>query len=1078
MNTIEKIRQISNRSALFRAARLSCIWLVLIITGIFMLAAWDTFFPMQLQALAIIKLLLVVVFCGGILHALMGFFKKPSHLKTAAALENASPNVGQQLRTAWEVSEGKSTSTRSAEYDQLAATLMKNSAVAMERLDAAPVLGRKKTFLAVALLMLAAVGFIYGSLNQSTFALSLKRCAGLSKKTHTQLQWVNFPDYHDDRHSAHITVHVEGKKVKPTVEILAAGEKNWRALELTALQDGVGYDVILTGVETSLQVRARAGDSELAVRTLPWIVIPRLLELKTKIIYPDYTQLPPTEHNGGDINSVDGSLVFWSMRFNHRPAKMTWKLGDEEPFIVATDLQNRGEVRWNGHVSQHTATLSIFDENGRSLDTWKFDVKIFPDNLPSIELLDPAKDMEATSVTEFPVRIRARDDFGLAEVGLIMDAAGNREWVLEQTIEVKNDKDINDVVSVMLEKVPLSIRDNVRLHAYALDHKPRGGPRAVSPLLSIDIKDFKPRSEWLGSASEEGAKANAEAKKNEQRNKKINELIGKMDQIVKRQREFTSSVFQYSQNGVNPEAAANTKLYGEEDIIFRSIKAFYDDFLSSAIASADDLALLSAAADQAKSSAQAVLIPDMDNAFFEGDAALASLLQLRKSLVERIQKSKSPGEKPKHQAKDIKDLAREARRLAKEEVDIRNQLNAKPDERALQAARRQQEVALSDGGELFSEIVAHHERSDGAMELMSQSEKLMQAADDVIHKSDPSPAIPTLVDAAVRLNELADFLESMDLNQVPKTLKKLAEEAAESQKKALEAQADQPKEGEGEKEKIARQAEQQKAAQQAERKAELAHKALKQLVDDLTARDGEENEDVKKLKDILRKNDLGMLKEKAGEWKKAEQEGREPDAHQNAGDVAKGMEKFGADLLAEAERREASLLQKLAEAKKQAGELKKQLAGEKAKDGEKPGEGKGENPGEGKGEKPGEGKGEKPSEGMAKGEGDKNGKGEGSPNGKGDANGKSGKIATDVGRFSGGLANLGDEELDRIAGDLRNGTFDKNSLPLIEMAESRIDKLIAEIPRPDNDAVVRNRVPESSRREIEDYYRDLSNDTE
>lgn len=120
--------------------------------------------------------------------------------------------------------------------------------------------------------------------------------------------------------------------------------------------------------------------------------------------------------------------------------------------------------------------------------------------------------------------------------------------------------------------------------------------------------------------------------------------------------------------------------------------------------------------------------------------------------------------------------------MAKEEIDIHKQLAAGPNERELQAARRQQEVALSDGGELFSEIVAHHERSDGALQLMAESEKLMQDADDKIHQPEATSAMPSLVDASVRLNELADFLDAMDLNQIPKTLKKMAEDAAENQK--------------------------------------------------------------------------------------------------------------------------------------------------------------------------------------------------------------------------------------------------------------------------------------------------------
>lgn len=116
-----------------------------------------------------------------------------------------------------------------------------------------------------------------------------------------------------------------------------------------------------------------------------------------------------------------------------------------------------------------------------------------------MEILEPSKDAEATPVTELPVRIRARDDYGVAEIGLIMEAAGERSWTMEKTVDALDQKkELAELTHAMLETVPLTVRDNVRVYAYALDHKPRGGPRSVSPLRSIDIREFKKRSLYLG----------------------------------------------------------------------------------------------------------------------------------------------------------------------------------------------------------------------------------------------------------------------------------------------------------------------------------------------------------------------------------------------------------------------------------------------------------------------------------------------------------------------------------------------------------------------------------------------------
>lgn len=67
------------------------------------------------------------------------------------------------------------------------------------------------------------------------------------------------------------------------------------------------------------------------------------------------------------------------------------------------------------------------------------------------------------------MRIRAKDDFGVSEVGFVLEAAGQREWVLEKVIDVRGQRDVSEVAPAMLEKVPVTPGANVRLYAYGLD---------------------------------------------------------------------------------------------------------------------------------------------------------------------------------------------------------------------------------------------------------------------------------------------------------------------------------------------------------------------------------------------------------------------------------------------------------------------------------------------------------------------------------------------------------------------------------------------------------------------------------
>src|SRR4030095_16380345 len=90
--------------------------------------------------------------------------------------------------------------------------------------------------------------------------------------------------------------------------------------------------------------------------------------------------------------------------------------------------------------------------------------------------------------------------------------------------------------------------DNVRMYAYALDNKPRGGPRAVSPLRSIDIREFKKR--WMFRDGDGGGGgANRQ---------KISDGIMKLGEIIASQRGIVSDTFLLRESTRSSAAAALT----------------------------------------------------------------------------------------------------------------------------------------------------------------------------------------------------------------------------------------------------------------------------------------------------------------------------------------------------------------------------------------------------------------------------------------------------------------------------------------------------------------------------------------
>ena len=114
----------------------------------------------------------------------------------------------------------------------------------------------------------------------------------------------------------------------------------------------------------------------------------------------------------------------------------------------------------------------------------------------------------------------------------------------------------------------------------------------------------------------------------------------------------------------------------------------------------------------------------------------------------------------------------------------------------------------------------------------------------------------------------------------------------------------------------------------------------------------------------------------------------------------------------------------------------------------------------------------------------KDGKGEGDmgdkPGDKMDGADKIDKVGPGgaaLGRFADTLERIRDEEgLSRMVMPLRASAFDRSAIPLVEHADQRIQELIDRIPTDPGIVSARGKLPEESRREIEDYFRDLSDD--
>ncbi len=137
--------------------------------------------------------------------------------------------------------------------------------------------------------------------------------------------------------------------------------------------------------------------------------------------------------------------------------------------------------------------LSGSDADGLYLPPSSFKLTGFEDKPPEVELVEPKKDVEATTVWEILARLRAKDDYGLAEVGIVLVVGNEMKLIAHRELSEKNVRAVSEMGTAALEEFPLTINDNLKIYAFARDHKPRDGARSVSRLVSIDIRQFQVR---------------------------------------------------------------------------------------------------------------------------------------------------------------------------------------------------------------------------------------------------------------------------------------------------------------------------------------------------------------------------------------------------------------------------------------------------------------------------------------------------------------------------------------------------------------------------------------------------------
>lgn len=557
----------------------------------------------------------------------------------------------------------------------------------------------------------------------------------------------------------------------------AAGEREWRTEAMTAVA-ARRFDTVLTAGESELECYAVSGDSASPVLRIPVRVPARASVVRTVITPPAYLAEAVREQDKGDIDAPEDSAAEVTLAFS-RPVTSARLVPSQGPPVAVTmgSDSRQGTAKLSVPAGSLTWHVTGQDAAGHAVesDTWQLTGR--GDNLPSVRLLEPVDETSATAIWELPARLRAKDDHGLARVGIMLRVAGQEKPLLEKEFDPGNVREAAEMATLALDSMPLGITDNVQVFAWATDRKPRpGNARSVTPIANIDIRQFQIRK--LDAPPCECA----------------GECLNLVEKMISAQRHVLSDSFQLKEtaawrevslNDTQPLAGREMEVVGDSD----QLLAKMEEAASSGFDLGKDKGLATGAREHATQAVSELQSVALAAACDHEDKALTNLLQLRREIMKKMSKGgkqSKPKKKDEDRPPSLGELARRLDKAADEEKDVAGQAarlaEATPCPEPL---RGQQAATVTELGDIAGELDRHQGLSRLALERMDHSEAAATAAGEQL-TARPPEAVEPLRAAEAQIRELAAHLRLLE-NQVNEQSLAQMEKSAREAAKALEA---------------------------------------------------------------------------------------------------------------------------------------------------------------------------------------------------------------------------------------------------------------------------------------------------
>lgn len=264
------------------------------------------------------------------------------------------------------------------------------------------------------------------------------------------------------------------------------------------------YEGMLFDLAESMDYVIEAAGVRSAVHKLNVVELPYAKKIDLEYRYPSYTGLEPRViEDGGDIAVLGGTDVKLTITPTMASGGGRIVLGEDESVPLTANADGTLTTSFVARKDGFYRVELDSPRGERVTASPQYTIDLLEDLAPTVKLVKPGRDTDATPVEEFFVEAQADDDYAVKNLQLVYSVNGGAEKTVNLFAGARATNEVTAGHTFYMEELGVKAGDSVSYYARATDNDGvTGAKQSTSDIFFLRIrpfdKNFKPATSMSG----------------------------------------------------------------------------------------------------------------------------------------------------------------------------------------------------------------------------------------------------------------------------------------------------------------------------------------------------------------------------------------------------------------------------------------------------------------------------------------------------------------------------------------------------------------------------------------------------